>query len=777
MSDSDLTNSTPEPVDQPAWVQSVDQFREVAKRRADAVLAADIRLLIAGSLLCLLVVWALIAVCVPSLSFRMAGCAAGAVTTGLFNVLGCLTKRNGLESPWILFAALSWIAGEGIRAFDLANTGEFHLGVGHVVLVSAMLPVLGLISQLENKTSSEKTNLMWGLDTMMLASLWVLATWRLFMMGYATVGLGHGHWDALFVVSVQVVLMTTFSMRLMSKFDTPTFLFLSHIVCVTMADIVGARAAHGSYTAMLDGFLPEIVTLSWVMSMFGMVIVVKNGMDFSSAGQVERGRTLATAANSGVAVMIVMFSMIFHKDMDQTSTIILYFVVGAYIAREWGRGVSIARLVDMYKRVAKQDHLTEIGNRPALFTDLAKSKVFDNGYILALFDLDDFKAVNEHFGHAGGDAVLGSVGDVLGAIDPSSGTAYRLGGNEFAVVAPAPPERAREIAESYRRMIADSMGRECKQLGVTVSGSYCWSEGRHLDEPSTIFRNATDALADAKKTRNVLQPYTTEVAERQYRERLIEKKLENAIETGKVTFLYQPIVDIASGRPIGVEALARWQDDELGFVSPPEFVATAERVGLIYSLGLAAVRSACETALVLRQSKSSFYVSVNVSPIQLRFRSFVADVINLIAEYGVPTDALKFEVTENIHIDSDDPALWSVRELREAGFAIALDDFGAGYSSIGYMGKMPYDVVKLDRSITQSLSHPVLRAVVTAMVKNAAQRGLTIISEGVETEDDAALLTEIGVTVGQGWLWSKAVPRQEMVDLLAVDASLSSQTP
>lgn len=229
---------------------------------------------------------------------------------------------------------------------------------------------------------------------------------------------------------------------------------------------------------------------------------------------------------------------------------------------------------------------------------------------------------------------------------------------------------------------------------------------------------------------------------------------------------FQPVVDLQTGGVRALEALARWTDSELGFVHPEHFVSVAEQTGTIHDLGQTAITQSLRMAVQCRDAGQPLYVAVNVSPMQLRHPDFHGTLQRTVAECGAEPSSLMIEVTEAVFMDLRDPAVATLNLLVANGFRIAIDDFGSGYSSLGYMSRLPATVLKIDRTLTTKVLDPKTRHVLRAILDMSAALNLDVIAEGVETTELARAMSDAGAGYGQGWLWSKAVPPQQVLPVL-----------
>ena len=243
----------------------------------------------------------------------------------------------------------------------------------------------------------------------------------------------------------------------------------------------------------------------------------------------------------------------------------------------------------------------------------------------------------------------------------------------------------------------------------------------------------------------------------------MERQLRDTVAAGGVDVHFQPVYDVWTGYLTGVEALARWNDPVLGEVSPGEFIEVAEESGLIGEMGQQIMRKALRLMVGCGGVGRGVRVAVNVSTIQLRDPSFVAFVKQALVEVGVEPATLVLEVTESVFVRPDDPAVQSITRLAEHGCTVAMDDFGSGYSSLGYLSRLPVKILKADMSLTRQLHEPRTLAIGRTIVQLAAGLGLDVVFEGVATPQQEALVRGLGAQYVQGWLYARAMPVDELV--------------
>lgn len=504
---------------------------------------------------------------------------------------------------------------------------------------------------------------------------------------------------------------------------------------------------------------------------------LKASLEPPSINYEDGGRSYVVAISGFCAVALVCAVMAKDQMFDYVSLGITCVLVASYFGREVVHGNHTRRLVENSMTIALTDPLTGLGNRRALMSDL-HDMTHDDGEInrtlrpvtLFVLDLDRFKEVNKRFGHAYGDRVLIAVSEALTDVsrEQENVHAFRLGSDEFAVIVDGPQSKPEDIAGRLRGHVTEVVGNTLEHMGVTscVGFTTCHPDVDDVDDAFQMVTQATEALRVAKLDRDRVQEYTPSIAAAVHRRSVVEERLREALDRDELQFAFQPIVQLKNNRIVGFETLARWSDSELGFVPPSEFVEVAENTGMVHDLGQCALKAAARVSSSIRRAGLDVFVTVNVSPLQLRARDFTDRIVAVMADFGLPHDAIKIEITENIFMDDDDPAAVTVAELSEHGFTIALDDFGTGYSSLGYMARMPFSVIKLDRSLTRQINDPTIRSVVAALVAVSKSQHTSVVPEGVETEEMADELAALGVEWAQGWLWSKAVPTSQLTELL-----------
>ncbi|KNH31540.1 putative bifunctional diguanylate cyclase/phosphodiesterase [Pantoea vagans] len=431
------------------------------------------------------------------------------------------------------------------------------------------------------------------------------------------------------------------------------------------------------------------------------------------------------------------------------------------------------------QHLAFHDVLTGLPNR-ALVEDrltqaLALATRHDQRVALLLIDLDRFKTINDTHGHHAGDELIIAVAQRLSRIVRASDTVGRIGGDEFIVVMPD-VDNIGQVHSLAQRMI-DELSEP-----FTLFGSDVWS-GASIGlalapkdgvDRLELMRKADIALYEAKSGgRGTYRQFERAMDESVRTRQTIAADLRTALHTRQgLEVWYQPLMDIGGQQMVGIEALLRWHHPARGLIAPGEFIAIAEETGLIIPLGEWVLAEACVT----QQRFPELLVAVNVSPVQFRSTGFVERVMAIVSQNGGDPKRLELEITEGVLIEDEREARAIIVELRDAGFRIALDDFGTGYSSLNYLSNFPVDKIKIDRSFTQSLNVAENSvAIVESVVKLGHAMGLMVTAEGVETPGQMSALADAGCNQLQGYLFSQAVPADQLAALMKTIAPDNAQ--
>ncbi len=435
---------------------------------------------------------------------------------------------------------------------------------------------------------------------------------------------------------------------------------------------------------------------------------------------------------------------------------------------------------------AFHDALTNLPNR-ALFADrlghaLARAVRQQRAVAVLFLDLDRFKTINDSLGHEAGDQLLLAVTERLQACVRLEDTLSRLGGDEFTILLEdiQHVEQATDMAARILMALRDAFCIQGHEVVVSASIGIILSSSEHA-EPTDLLRYADIAMYQAKhagKARYVVFDQNMNAAAVDRLE--LEHDLRRAIERNEVQVYYQPIVDLATAQIVGLEALARWQHPQRGFIAPVQFIPLAEETGLIVPLGRCILEQACrqaQTWLAQHPQAQAWELSVNLSARQFRLPTLVEDIAHVLAETHLPPACLKLEITESVVMEAAEVAAITLHELKALGVHLAIDDFGTGYSSLSYLKRFPVDTLKIDRAFIAGLGlNPEDTAIVRAVTTLADSLGLSVVAEGVETAHGVAHLQELGCAFAQGYFFAKPLPATEVTPLLEV-GTLETSAP
>jgi diguanylate cyclase (GGDEF)-like protein/PAS domain S-box-containing protein len=415
--------------------------------------------------------------------------------------------------------------------------------------------------------------------------------------------------------------------------------------------------------------------------------------------------------------------------------------------------------------MAHHDALTDLANRVLLNDRLeyALGRI-QHGEMVAVhhLDLDQFKAVNDTFGHPCGDKLLRIVADRLRALVGEAETIARMGGDEFVIVQAtiADPADATSLAQSVIDALSEPYDIDGQQavIGVSIGISVGPGDGPN---PDKLLRNADLALYRAKSDGRGTFRFFEPVMDLQMQtRRIMEQDLRKALPSGEFELYYQPVVNLASKEISGFEALIRWNHPSKGMISPADFIPLAEEIGFIVPMGEWVIRQACATAA---QWPDNLHVAVNISAIQFRSPGLMQVIVSALTATGLAPTRLEIEITESVLLHNKEATLAVLHQLRALGIRIAMDDFGTGYSSLTYLQSFPFDKIKIDRSFVKNITeNSGSLNIVRAVAALANGMGMTATAEGVETAEQLHSIASEGCTEMQGFLFSRPLPAAEI---------------
>jgi diguanylate cyclase (GGDEF)-like protein len=431
----------------------------------------------------------------------------------------------------------------------------------------------------------------------------------------------------------------------------------------------------------------------------------------------------------------------------------------------------LKRASDTLQYEAKHDALSGLPNRVEMVEQIENflnRHTVERGNLRAIaayIDIDRFKDINDTLGHEAGDQLIKAVGQRLKARLRPQDFLSRFGGDEFAILGmPVGLGGDAAIAERIAQAFALPFSVHGQSIRVTASVGLAVApdNGVTADE---LMRHADIALYEAKNQgRNRAVSFSAEMALRVEHRRAIEVELRNALEAKQLRLHYQPIISCRTGAIVGVEALLRWSHPVHGEMSPAEFIPIAENSGLLPALGEWVLDQAMKDA----KRWPDLEIAVNLSPAQFRHIDLRPTLRELVAKHGVDPSRFVLEITENVLMEATDHTNSILESIRAMGFKTALDDFGTRYSSLAYLCKFKFDKIKIDRSFVGRMSvDDISRTIVESVVKLGRGLGMDIVAEGVETELEAAMMTNFGCTELQGFYFSKALAAGRLTKLLS----------
>ncbi|HZX32510.1 MAG TPA: EAL domain-containing protein [Rhodocyclaceae bacterium] len=438
---------------------------------------------------------------------------------------------------------------------------------------------------------------------------------------------------------------------------------------------------------------------------------------------------------------------------------------------------AVSRAESQLQYLAHIDPVTQLPNRHAFNQRLAHAVGrYDpaRGEVaLLIIDLDNFKLVNDTLGHLSGDQLLGMVAKRFSTHLRHDDTVCRIGGDEFAVILEhvLRDDSALAIAQKLIDALAApfSLGQQEFFISASIGLSFYPADA---DDTAGMFRNADIALYAAKaRGKGTVDQFASAMTERAQHRVSMELNLRRALEQGEFLLHYQPQVELASGRIIGVEALIRW-NHEGRLVSPNEFIPVAEDTGLIVPIGEWVLSEACAQARRWQdRGLPTLSMAINLSARQFDAEDLAQKILRAAGEAGIAPERIELEITESAVMHNTAASVRTLQALSDAGFKVAIDDFGTGYSSMSYLKRFPINRLKIDRSfVTDLTADKDDAAMVAAIVAMARALGLEAIAEGVETREQYVLLQQLGCHQGQGYLMSRPLPAAEVEKLLAAPA-------
>jgi diguanylate cyclase (GGDEF)-like protein len=438
------------------------------------------------------------------------------------------------------------------------------------------------------------------------------------------------------------------------------------------------------------------------------------------------------------------------------------------------------RREEYVSHISQHDSLTGLPTRQLLFDRLdgmlARADRYQSRCALLMIDLDHFKRVNDSLGHHTGDQLLIQVAERFRSTLRAVDTVARMGGDEFVILLSDlnGPADATLVAEKLRAAVVRPFTLpEQTTVAIDASMGICMYPD-YAQDAQSMLKNADLAMYYAKSNGgSKIALFSENIAQLAHEKEEIEYGLRESLRTGNFELHYQPEVDLQSGETVGLEALLRWRSPRLGSISPVKFIPIAEEAGLIQPIGTWVMNKACEDIRKINDHLGkSLFISVNLSPYQLEQSDLLAVVEQALKVNGLAPDRLEVEITEGVLMKDSPKANSALDALRNLGVRIAIDDFGAGFSSMSYLLRFSVDRLKIDRSFVRNCSTESNSSTVTgAIIALAHQLKLSVIAEGVETMEQVEFLKAAGCDLAQGFYYSRPVPLSALTALQHEGAS------
>ncbi|NGP44248.1 EAL domain-containing protein [Bacillaceae bacterium SIJ1] len=424
---------------------------------------------------------------------------------------------------------------------------------------------------------------------------------------------------------------------------------------------------------------------------------------------------------------------------------------------------------DYLYKLAHVDVVTQLPNRRSfeerLEMAIHTAREYNKKVALIFIDLDCFKKVNDEYGHTVGDKLLRMVGERLEKLLGDHATVGRWGGDEFTLIL----ENCHDLSEvtATAKSIHDALAKPflldegLQHIKPNIGISVYPEDGLQADE---LIEKADKAMYIAKKEEHRFRYYSKSVVDVHSSVNQLSDRIKQGMADNEFFLLYQPQLSLATGKLVGMEALLRWNKKGEGLVSPAEFIPLAEETGQIVELGAWVIQMVCEQIQCwAEETRLTYPVSINISALQLEDPHFVEKVKHIISSTGIEAAYLRFELTESVFIKDQERMIQRLNECKELGIQFALDDFGTGYSSLSYLKRLPVNELKIDQSFLKDMLLDGSNAtIVSAVIDIAHSLGIRVVAEGIELEDQELFLKKQNCDVGQGYLYSRPIPGEEI---------------
>jgi len=515
------------------------------------------------------------------------------------------------------------------------------------------------------------------------------------------------------------------------------------------------------------------------------LVVIEDYRDHSSAlpGLTKLGVRSAAAApirQDGKPVGSLMVASIVagRRYRDTERAALIAFAEHASLA------VSDAGRTRQMLHSALHDALTGLPNR-LLFSDRLDQRLVGGRRTrpptaVLFLDVDALKRINDSLGHLVGDEVLVETARRLSATVRTEDTVARLAGDEFTVLLDEITGESEALAVAGRLLeaVRQPIAAGGRRLSLTASIGVRLARAG-VDRAADVMRGADLAMYEAKaRGGGAVALFHRDLDQRAVRRLELEGELRAAMEVGEFRVLYQPIHCLGSGRPVGAEALVRWEHPDRGLIGPGEFIALAEETGLFVSIGTQVLREACRQARTWEEEDRRLAIKVNLSARQFIHPNLAGVVAEILAETGIDPALVYLEITETVLMEDVESTSGALTELKSLGVSLTVDDFGTGYSSLAYLKRFPVDELKIDRDFVAGLlTDQEDSAIVAAIINLAHTLGVVAVAEGVETAEQVQRLRELGCDLGQGYHFGRPLPAEDLTSRLSLAAGPAEPVP
>jgi len=675
------------------------------------------------------------------------------------------------EAPFRRLLGLAlciWAAGQVVLGVELAS-GEtgFPLPGDLLSVLAAPFALAGAVT-VPRQVDAPWPTLRLGLDSVLLGIAGAFLAWRLGFHVTFTGGAERSQQAAAAIILLVDVSMVSLALLgWLRNLGRGLFLAAVGTACYVLGDLLTVWSAlQPTSTRPWQGAV--LWCLAWPLIAVGLFRFRPPGPR-SLAPLDPDTRVVAVTTSITVVVLLVgIETMIIWGDADPSSLHFITLAVVVVGVRELLNGRARGKLVRSLNAEATTDPLTGLPNRRVL-AQRVRAVPPGESWCLLRVDLDGFKDTNDIFGHAVGDRLLQAVARNLRTATPVAAVVSRTGGDEFSVLVPGTLDDGRRLGGALVRAVravhVDVDGHRARvTCGIGVAAVEP-GPADAVEDPLGPLSGAGAALHRAQaRGRSQVVVFGAELSRERRRRLDVEDRLRRTLDSGGLDVAFQPVVDLHQGRVIGAEALARWRDPSLGDVGPAEFIPVAEQTGMVIPLGEHVLDATLAAAAAAGFPAQGLRVSVNVSPLQLRVPGFRDVVLSALHRHSMPAELVVIEVTESVLVERSGPAIECLRALAEAGLPIAIDDFGSGYSSLAYVGRLPAGIVKVDRELAPSLTESASsRALLRVVVDLGRALRLGVVLEGVETAEVAELARLMGVRYAQGAFFGSATTAVEVV--------------